>query len=81
VYGDAFRPYTARDPRVDTHQGERELRHSERLLTLDTSGGPVTGTLTDGTELEWDGDCDGHSDASTVDLQPLTGNELQFVDD
>ncbi len=51
------------------------------LLTLDTSGGPVTGSVTDGTELEWDGDCDGDSAATTADLQPLTGvNELQFVD-
>lgn len=52
------------------------------VLTLDVSGdGQVVGTVTDGTELEWDGDCDGDSEATTADLQPLTGvNELQFVD-
>ncbi len=52
------------------------------VLTLDTSGGgQVTGTVTDGTELEWDGDCDGDSEATTADLVAGTGvNELEFVD-
>ena len=52
------------------------------LLTIDASlGGQVSGTVTDATELEWDGDCDGDSDATTADLVPGTGvNELEFVD-
>lgn len=51
------------------------------LLTLDTPGGQVTGTVTEGTELEWDGDCDGDSTATTADLAGGTGvNELEFVD-
>jgi hypothetical protein len=52
------------------------------VLTLDISaGGQVTGTVTDGTELEWDGDCDGDSGATTADLVAGTGvNELEFVD-
>jgi hypothetical protein len=52
------------------------------ILTLDTSGvGQVTGSVTDGTELEWDGDCEGDAEATTADLVPGTGvNELEFVD-
>lgn len=52
------------------------------LLTLNaTAGGQVTGTVTDSTELEWDGDCDGDSAATTDDLVAGVGvNELELVD-
>lgn len=55
-------------------------------LTISTpSGGSITGTVTDETELEWDGEgsgCSGGDEATTADLQPGTGVEdLDFEDD
>jgi hypothetical protein len=52
------------------------------LLTMTSSlGDTVTGTVTADTEIEWDGDCQGDSAATTADLVPDAQiTELEFED-
>jgi hypothetical protein len=52
------------------------------LLTMTSSlGDTVTGTVTADTEIQWDGDCQGDSAATTADLLPNAQiTELEFED-
>lgn len=60
---------------------------SSGILTVSTTGGDVSGTVTGSTELEWEssgsgpGECEGREDATTTDLEPGTAvSEMEFVD-